>query len=156
MKLKLIALLAAGVTSVAIANQPSGTIDFRRDVQPILRERCVRCHGAELRGGVIAAGITPTGEVNYAYPPNLTTVCGGPFTGHALIKSLADIYTTIEQGRNDMPSWSIRFKGPLDDQQIGDLVNYIIEINKKTIPFDQNVCINPKAKGFVTPVVAAQ
>jgi hypothetical protein len=71
---------------------------------------CVRCHGPELRGGVIVSG------TGYAYPPNLTTVCGGPSTGHPLIKSLADIYTTIQQGRNAMPSWSIRYQGALDDQ----------------------------------------
>jgi mono/diheme cytochrome c family protein len=106
---------------------------------------CVRCHGAELRGGVIAAGVTPTGEVNYAYPPNLTTVCGGPFTGHLLIKSLADIYTTIEEGRNVMPSWSIKFNGPMDDQQINDVVNYLVYLSSKNVPYNENVCINPDA-----------
>ena len=33
---------------------------------------CVRCHGPELRGGVIQVG------ADYAYPPNLTNLCAGP------------------------------------------------------------------------------
>ena len=39
---------------------------------------CVRCHGPELRGGVIPVG------TGWAYPPDLTTICGGPSTGHPL------------------------------------------------------------------------
>jgi mono/diheme cytochrome c family protein len=100
---------------------------------------CVRCHGPELRGGVIASG------TSYAYPPDLTTICGGPSTGHPLIKSLADIYTTIEQGRNVMPSWSIRYQGALDDQQINDIVNYLVFMSSKNVPFEDNICINPDA-----------
>ena len=37
---------------------------------------CVRCHGPELKGGAIYA----LGD--YWNPPNLTNVCGGPWTGH--------------------------------------------------------------------------
>ena len=78
--------------------------------------------------------------------PNLTTVCGGPFTGHALIYGLNDIYTTIEQGRNLMPSWSIRYAGALGDQQINDIVNYIVSIqDEELVPFEHNVCTNPEA-----------
>lgn len=100
---------------------------------------CVRCHGPELRGGVIASG------TGYAYPPDLTTVCGGPSSGHPLIKSLADIYTTIEQGRGVMPSWSIRYLGALDDQQINDIVNYLVFVSSKNVPFEDNICTNPDA-----------
>jgi hypothetical protein len=100
---------------------------------------CVRCHGPELRGGVIVSGTA------YAYPPDLTTICGGPSTGHPLIKSLADIYTTIEQGRNVMPSWSIRYQGALDDQQINDIVNYLVFMSSKNVPFEDNICTNADA-----------
>jgi mono/diheme cytochrome c family protein len=110
---------------------------------------CVRCHGPELRGGIILNGALPDGSPKYAYPPNLTTVCGGPNTGHALIKSLDDIYTTIEQGRIDagMPSWSIKYAGALDDQQIEDIVQYLVYINAKNpdVKFSQNVCLNKDA-----------
>ena len=107
---------------------------------------CVRCHGSELKGGRIlgaaAGGVQPV-----IATPNLTTVCGGPFTGHPLIYGLNDIYTTIEQGRNLMPSWSIRYAGALTDQRINDIVNYIVSIQDESqVPFDKNVCINPEAQ----------
>jgi mono/diheme cytochrome c family protein len=100
---------------------------------------CVRCHGPELRGGVIAV------ETGYDYPPDLTTICGGPSTGHPLIKSLADIYTVIQQGRGNMPSWSIRYEGALDDQQINDIVNYLVFMSSENIPPEDNICTNPDA-----------
>jgi hypothetical protein len=63
-----------------------------------------------------------------------------------LIYSLNDVYITIQQGRNLMPSWSIRYAGALDDQQINDLVNYVVSIQDKSqVPFNHNVCINPDA-----------
>jgi mono/diheme cytochrome c family protein len=103
---------------------------------------CVRCHGPELRGSVIQSGN------NFIPTPNLTTVCGGPFTGHPLILSVDDIYTTIEQGRGDppiMPSWSIRYQGALHDQQINDIVTYIVDMSSEHVDFEDNVCLNPEA-----------
>jgi mono/diheme cytochrome c family protein len=113
---------------------------------------CVRCHGPNVGGGhnLFNGSIITT--------PDLQTVCGGPNTGHALIHNVVDVRTTIMQGRTgtDMPSWSVRYAGGLDDQQIQDLVDYLVSVNEKTVPFKDNVCINPKAKGYVQPVVAAQ
>ena len=104
---------------------------------------CVRCHGTELKGSVIVDPATGGGIP----VPNLTTVCGGPWTGHPRIYSIADVYETIERGRGMiMPSWSIRYAGALDDQQINDIVNYVVSIQDETlVPFDKNVCINPDA-----------
>jgi mono/diheme cytochrome c family protein len=103
---------------------------------------CVQCHGSSLQGSIILN--TDTGLPRPT--PDLTTVCGGPFTGHALIYSINDIYTTIEQGRGQMPSWSIRFEGALGDQQINDIVNYLVSIqNEEEVPFEHNVCTNPDA-----------
>lgn len=113
---------------------------------------CVRCHGPELRGGVIAF------QGTYAYPPDLTTICGGPSTGHTRIISLEDIYTTIERGRiaAGMPSWSIRYEGALDDQQINDIVNYLVFMSSKNVPNDQNVCTNEDAaKAAASPSASA-
>jgi mono/diheme cytochrome c family protein len=106
---------------------------------------CVRCHGPELRGSVIQAGVDANGDLAFVATPNLTTVCGGPNTGHPLIKSLEDIYTTIEEGRGVMPSWSIKYKGALDDQQINAIVQYLVSINSKNVPFAQNICVNQDA-----------
>ena len=100
---------------------------------------CVRCHGPELTGGII-----PTGNT-FAFPPDLTTVCGGPNTGHAAIYSTADIYQVISEGRGQMPSWSIRFEGALDDQQINDIVVYLVDLSSENVPPEQNVCLNADA-----------
>ena len=101
---------------------------------------CVNCHGPTLQGSVILN--TQTGTP--IRTPNLTTVCGGPFTGHPLIYGLKDIQTTIEQGRGVMPSWSIRYAGALGDQQINDIINYLVSI-QKDVPEGENVCTNPEA-----------
>lgn len=105
---------------------------------------CTRCHGNELQGGVINA-LDASGNPIYAYPPNLTTICGGPNTGHAAIFSIDDIFQVISEGRNAMPSWSIRYQGALDDQQINDLVLYLVDMSSKNVPFEQNVCLNKEA-----------
>jgi cytochrome c553 len=103
---------------------------------------CVRCHGTDLAGGY-----------NYfngviVKVPDLQTVCAGPNANppHPQIKSLADIINTIAQGRpgTDMPSWSVKYSGPLDDDQINAIVNYILSI-QQPVPGGpkNNVCINP-------------
>jgi hypothetical protein len=99
---------------------------------------CERCHGPELSGGVNVFNGT------IVQVPNLQTVCGGASTGHPLIKSLDDVINTIAEGREgtDMPSWSVRFAGAMDDQQINDLVNYILSI--QDVPAKDNVCLNPE------------
>lgn len=106
---------------------------------------CARCHGAEAQGGTVPF-TTETGEFIPDYPvPALIDVCGGTATGHAQITSVDDIRATIEQGREGtpMPSWSVRYAGPMNDQQILDLINYLITIQE--VPPDQNLCTNPAA-----------
>jgi hypothetical protein len=45
-----------------------------------------------------------------------------------------------------MPSWSIRYAGALGDQQINDIVNYLVSIqDEEQVPFEHNVCTNPEA-----------
>jgi mono/diheme cytochrome c family protein len=101
---------------------------------------CVRCHGPDLTGGIVPVGSS------FAFPPNLTNVCGGPSTGHAAIYSTEDLHQVIAEGRLPrMPSWSIRFEGALDDQQINDLVVYLVDLSSKNVPFKDNVCLNEDA-----------
>ena len=102
---------------------------------------CVRCHGPELRGMPIQAGF------DVVQSADLTNICAGPFgtPPHPAIYSVDDIYQVIEEGRGVMPSWSIRYQGALDDQQINDLVNYLVAMSSEDIPFEDNVCLNPDA-----------
>ena len=106
---------------------------------------CVRCHGTELRGGVINAldangnpilrlSAEPDDGVRrpeHRRTPNIFTI--------------DDIFQVIQEGRDAMPSWSIRYSGALDDQQINDLVQYLVHISSQNVPFDQNVCLNKAA-----------
>jgi len=96
---------------------------------------CVRCHGAGLKGG------RNFFNGSFVTVPNLTTVCGGAAYNHALIKSLDDVVTTIANGREntDMPSWSVREKGAMDDQQIQDVINYLLSI--QVVPKNKNICL---------------
>jgi hypothetical protein len=100
---------------------------------------CVRCHGTGLKGG------RNFYNGSFVTVPNLTTVCGGAAYNHALIKSLDDVVNTIAEGREntDMPSWSVREKGAMDDQQIEDLINYLLAI--QVVPKDKNVCLSAGA-----------
>ena len=124
---------------LALARGARAVLPFSEENQ--LGVGCVRCHGPGLTGGVIQVGD------HFAFPPNLTTVCGGPNTGHAAIYSTQDIYQVISEGRqaNGMPSWSIRFEGALDDQQINDIVVYLVNLSSKNVDFKDNVCLNPEA-----------
>jgi hypothetical protein len=50
-------LLAILLTPYAGAGQPKSQVDFRKDIEPILREHCQRCHGADKRkGGLLLTG----------------------------------------------------------------------------------------------------
>jgi plastocyanin len=100
---------------------------------------CERCHGQGLSGGLNVYNGA------FVQVPNLQTVCGGAKYGHPLITGIGDIVNTISQGRDgtDMPSWSVLYKGAMNDLQVQDLVNYIISIQK--VPDADNLCTNPNA-----------
>jgi mono/diheme cytochrome c family protein len=107
---------------------------------------CANCHGVNAQGGTTPFS-APNGDLipNYPVPP-LVNVCGGPNTGHPQIKSIEDIRTTIMQGRagTPMPSWSVQFAGPMNDQQIEDLIRYLVSI-QQGVTQEQNVCTNAAA-----------
>ncbi|MDQ3210091.1 MAG: cytochrome c [Actinomycetota bacterium] len=127
-------LLALGFARGELAVRP-----FTEENQ--LGVGCMRCHGPELRGQAIQAGKVVVQSAN------LTNICAGPFgtPSHAAIFSQDDIYQVIEEGRGAMPSWSIRFQGALNDQQINDLVVYLVQMSSENVPFEDNVCLNEEA-----------
>jgi mono/diheme cytochrome c family protein len=134
--------------TAAIDRGHRATLFYSEDNQ--LGVGCVRCHGPDLSGGVILSG------TSYAYPPNLQTICGGNLVtpAHTGIASIQDIYQVIQQGRNVMPSWSIRYAGALDDQQINDIVNYLVWMSSQHVPYEDNVCTNPDAVKRATALAA--
>lgn len=103
---------------------------------------CAQCHGEEGQGGETIPFTTPDGEQVPVSPPSLNDVCG-----RLTIEGPGQIRDTIAQGRpgTAMPSWSVRFAGPMNDQQIQDLINYIVAINQENVPEEENQCLNPPA-----------
>lgn len=100
---------------------------------------CARCHGANAEGGTVSF-TNPDGEVIPEYPvPPLVNVCE-----RLTIEGAGQIRETIMQGRQPntpMPSWSIRFQGAMNDQQIQDLINYLVTI--QNVPENMNQCLDP-------------
>ncbi len=94
---------------------------------------CVQCHGPELRGQEFVRG----GEIFRS--ANLTTVCER--------LTMDEITQTIAEGRESagMPSWSVEYKGAMNDQQIMDVVQYLVSISRESVPFEKNKCINEEA-----------
>jgi mono/diheme cytochrome c family protein len=92
-------------------------------------EFCARCHGPEAEGGTVKRYVTP--GVKGAKPtdvqaPNLHEV----YTRHPDQDVAAVAWEAIQKGRppTPMPTWGVRYGGPMNDQQITDLVNYILSI----------------------------
>jgi mono/diheme cytochrome c family protein len=92
-------------------------------------EFCARCHGPEAEGGTVERYVTP--GVKGAKPtdvqaPNLHEV----YARHPDQDVGAVAWTAIQKGRppTPMPTWGVRYGGPMNDQQITDLVNYILSI----------------------------
>jgi mono/diheme cytochrome c family protein len=98
-------------------------------------EFCARCHGPEAEGGTVKRYVTP--GVKGAKPtdvqaPNLHEI----YSRHPDDDVANVAWTAIQKGRppSPMPTWGVRYGGPMNDQQITDLVNYILSIqgdNKK-------------------------
>ena len=92
-------------------------------------EFCARCHGKEAEGGVVKRYVTP--GVKNATPkdfpaPNLHEIA----TRHPDEDLATVAWNTIQKGRppTPMPTWGVRYGGPMNDQQITDLVNYLLSI----------------------------
>jgi mono/diheme cytochrome c family protein len=92
-------------------------------------EFCARCHGPQAQGGVVERYVTP--GVKNAKPadvpaPNLHEI----YSRHPDENVATVAWTAIQKGRppTPMPTWGVRYGGPMNDQQITDLVNYLLSI----------------------------
>jgi mono/diheme cytochrome c family protein len=118
----------------------SATIDRGANIVELFDEHsnptgasCVQCHGPELRGQEFVRG----GEIFRS--ANLATVCER--------LTMEEITQTIAEGRESagMPSWSVDYKGAMNDQQIQDVVQYLVSVSRDTVPFEKNKCLNEEA-----------
>jgi mono/diheme cytochrome c family protein len=92
-------------------------------------EFCARCHGPEAEGGVVPRYVTPgvKGAKPTDFPvPNLHEI----HSRHPDDDVATVAWTAIQKGRppTPMPTWGVRYGGPMNDQQITDLVNYLLSI----------------------------
>ncbi|HZD69181.1 MAG TPA: cytochrome c [Actinomycetes bacterium] len=96
---------------------------------------CARCHGIDANGGVVKRYVIPgvKGAKPQDYPaPNLHEI----WQRHQGQDVAQIAWQTIQQGRppSPMPAWGVRYGGAMNDQQITNLVNYLLSIqsdNKK-------------------------
>ena len=129
-------------------------------------ENCSRCHGQDAEGG----GAPSTYDAEDSWPaPNLTT----------LVKRYEDapipdireyLVDTLHRGRpgTPMPAWGADYGGPLTDQQIEDIADWILANQKAEIPepqeaadrsgrqlFQQNCarCHGEELEGFIGPTL---
>lgn len=98
---------------------------------------CARCHGSDLTGGQNTFVDPRTGSKRTVVVPELRNVFTRytkPPPGYKDARTF--IVATIERGRTDgvvglgadMPTWSNKYGGPLTEQQIDDIVNYLLTI----------------------------
>jgi mono/diheme cytochrome c family protein len=97
---------------------------------------CGGCHGTEGEGGVTSFSLTnadsTTRSVQWLVPP-LNTV---------LLRFTPDEVTTIiTYGRPNtpMPAWGVAGGGPMNEQQVQDLVNYIASIQLSKKQYQKNL-----------------
>ncbi len=96
---------------------------------------CARCHGANAGGGVVADyKATPTSTPADYPAPNLREV----FSRQLAAKKTPNeayrfVFETIAKGRpgTPMPTWGLGYGGPLNDQQLEDIMNYLISIQEE-------------------------
>jgi mono/diheme cytochrome c family protein len=98
---------------------------------------CARCHGDTAQGGTVKR-FKPPGNPDAEpadYPaPDLTKIYE-----HHPGERVADVASkTINAGRpgTPMPAWGVRNNGPMNDQQITDLVNWLLSIQADKKPRD--------------------
>lgn len=95
---------------------------------------CARCHGTNLEGGTNTFVDPNTGERRTVAVPELKGVFARYTTPPAGYRDTREYITAvIERGRTDgvlgvgydMPTWGNKYGGPLTEQLIEDLINYL-------------------------------
>ena len=94
---------------------------------------CARCHGTYAGGGVVPQFKASATSDAVDYPaPSLNDVFKRQIVEQK--KTPRDayrfVYNTIAQGRpgTPMPTWGLGYGGPMNDQQIEDVINYLLSI----------------------------
>jgi cbb3-type cytochrome c oxidase subunit III len=93
--------------------------------ESLYTENCAQCHGAEGTGGGAASPYNP--DENWP-APNLTTIAARYENNPNVTDIRQYIINTLEQGRpgTPMPEWGAAYGGPLTDQQIEEIADWIL------------------------------
>lgn len=99
--------------------------------QLIIPMKCSECHGTEGAGGTNEFLDPNTGTARTVQVPELQTIFAR-YPDPPSLTTREFIFEIIERGRpgTDMPTWGNEFGGPLTDQQINDIVNYLETIQQ--------------------------
>lgn len=94
---------------------------------------CARCHGAYAGGGVVPQFKTSADAPPADIPaPSLNDIFSRQMVdgGKSARDAYRFVYDTIAQGRpgSPMPTWGLGYGGPMNDQQIEDVMNFLISI----------------------------
>lgn len=115
---------------------------------------CARCHGSNLEGGTNEFVDPNTGVRRQVAVPELRNVFARYEKPPAGYRDAREYITTvIERGRTDgvlgvgydMPTWGNEYGGPLTEQLIEDLVNYIESVQGTGAPADGAAALDAKA-----------
>lgn len=96
----------------------------------VLQLECARCHGAKAEGGAATYLLQPTEPGGLAKTVSWTAP---PLNDVLLRFSRDEVTQIITYGRpgTPMPAWGLAGGGPLPDQPVEDLVNYLQSIQLK-------------------------
>jgi mono/diheme cytochrome c family protein len=96
----------------------------------VLNLECARCHGAKAEGGAATFLLQPSGAGELAKTVSWTAP---PLNDVLLRFSPDEVAQIITYGRpgTPMPAWGLAGGGPLPEQPIDDLVNYLQSIQLK-------------------------
>lgn len=94
---------------------------------------CARCHGTYAGGGIVPQFKANAQAAPVNYPaPNLAEVFKRQIVDakKSPREAYRFVYETIAQGRpgTPMPTWGLGYGGPMNDQQIEDVINYLLSI----------------------------
>src|SRR5688572_29313640 len=106
------------------AQEAAAVTNFERG-ETLFTENCALCHGQNAEGGGAASTYDPADS----WPaPNLTTI-EKRYEGTPPALNIRDyIVQTIRRGRpgTPMPAWGSAYGGPMTDQQIEEIVDWIL------------------------------
>jgi ankyrin repeat protein len=178
--MKLTAAFVVGLLTFAafggrLVSQSPAKIDFARDVQPLIQERCVGCHGPSLQhagyrldrrsaamGGVTRPNIIPgSGESSRLYQRVLRASLSGPQmppTGELTSDQIGIVKRWIDEGAEWPDALANEVDRPAESPQATRLAE-AIRLSDRTAALDQlrrdSSIANGRGPGGATPLMYA-